>query len=128
MENILDWSDAELAAFLELPNEINPPQNLSDSTEGNCFIDSNLTNLLVTVDFIILFKSTIRPKTSRKTFFAKRLIKVQEIIETQNKFTGFRPYFRYLITLSKSDPKIQRFMLDSCTECLYAFYKNQNQI
>lgn len=128
MEGILDWTDAELAAFLELPNEIIPPQDLAHSSEGNCFIDSNLTNLLVTVDFIILFKSTIRPKASRKTFFAKRLQKVQEIVETQNKFTGFRPYFRYLITLSKSDPKIQRFMLDQCTECLYSFYKNKNPL
>ena len=110
MADVLDWTDAQLAAFLDLLTKINPPQLID---RDNCFEDKNLSDLLLTFEFLSLFRSILRPKQSHKLYYTRRLAIVQEIIENTPKFQGFRPYFNYLIQLPKSDPKIQRFSLDT---------------
>ena len=122
IRDILDWTDAELDAFLELPAKIDPPQITSSSKDISCMEDSNLESLLVTAEFILLFKTALRDKKSKKTFYPKRLKRVSQIVKDTKKFKPFLPYLTYLASLTKSDYQLSR-LLNDCTECLYGLYE-----
>ena len=121
-KDIFDWPDEELSAYLDLPPTINPPQLLASSKDIHHMEDTNLEALLTTAEFVLLFKSTLKGKGSKKTFWTKRLKKVNSIVNNTEKFKGFIPYLNYLSTLTKSDYQLSPFLTD-CTECQYNLYQ-----
>ena len=91
-KDIFDLTDEELSAFLELPPKINPPQLIASSKDIHRMEDVNLGSLLITAEFVLLFKTTLKGRGSKKTFYPKRLKRVKDIVNSTEKFNGFITY------------------------------------
>ena len=50
--------------------------------------DVNLDSLLITAEFVLLFKRTLEGRGSKKTFYPKRLKRVKDIVNSTEKGGG----------------------------------------
>ena len=93
-DDIFDWSEEKLASFLFPPplpftGKVNPilvPTILID-----------FENFLSELMLVTLLSSILKPKSSRRNFYPKRLQRVQKIVEKNPEFKNFLPWMLTLM-------------------------------
>ena len=115
-DDIFDWNNEHLEEFL-FPKP--KPTNLDDSLDPNLVppILINFESFSTILKLGKLFSTCLKPKNSKRTFYPKRLNRIQKVVENNHAFKPFLPWILYLGTCSKDTLQNTGILTSECASC-----------